>query len=183
MNWNIRAAIPEDELHIFQVIHAAFSDDEGREISDLVSDLLEDQSARPMLSLVATSGENIVGHILFTATDLKESTTEIKSSILAPLSVHPEYQMKGIGSQLIKTGFECLQKEGVGLVFVLGDPVYYQRHGFTAAGTYGLEAPYPPPKEHLEAWMVKELQPGLMERAHGVVTCADALDHLKYWLE
>lgn len=183
MNWNTREAMPEDEPHIYEVIHAAFGDDEGREISNLVCDLLEDQSARPMLSLVATSGENIVGHILFTATHLKEATTEIKSLILAPLSVHPEYQKKGIGGKLIKAGFELLQKEGVGLVFVLGDPVYYKRHGFTAAGTYGLKAPYPPPNEYFDAWMVKELQPGLMESAHGVVTCADALNHLRYWLE
>ncbi|MDD3313420.1 N-acetyltransferase [Pseudodesulfovibrio sp.] len=182
MNWNIRSARTEDEPIILRIIHAAFGDEEGPEISVLVSDLQKDQSARPALSLVATNGRDIVGHILFTATHLKNLTTKIKSSILAPLAVHPEYQKKGIGSQLIKTGFERLQKEGVGLVFVLGDPAYYQRHGFTAAGPYGLEAPHPLPKEYFNAWMVKELRPGVMKSAYGVVSCANALGQRKYWL-
>lgn len=182
MDWNIRLATPEDQPHIVDVIHAAFGEDEGQEISDLVNNLLEDHSARPMLSLVAVNKNRIVGHILFTATHLKDLTTEVRSSILAPLSVQPEYQKKGIGSQLTRKGIEHLQNEGVGLVFVLGDPAYYQRHGFTAAGKYRLEAPYKLPQEYFDAWMVKELQPGIIGSVNGVVTCANALDDIKYWV-
>jgi len=183
VNFQIRTSVPDDAHAISHVIRAAFGADQGQEISDLVNDLFDDQTALPMLSLVATNKGNIIGHILFTATHLKEAPIEVQSSILAPVSVHPDFQNTGIGGQLIRTGFERLQEQGVGIVFVLGYPDYYRRYGFVPAGEHGFEAPYPIAEEHADAWMVKELQPGLIKAAHGLVVCANALDHPKYWQE
>jgi len=44
---------------------SAFGLSEGLEIVQLIGDLLADQSAQPLLSLVATANQRVVGHVLF----------------------------------------------------------------------------------------------------------------------
>ena len=105
------------------------------------------------------------------------------ASLLAPLSVVPDTQGKGVGGLLISEGLNHLRKSGTDLVFVLGHPDYYPRHGFETAATYGLNAPYPIAEEHTEAWMVQALRPGLLGTCTGTLTCADAIDKPEYWQE
>jgi putative acetyltransferase len=71
----------------------------------------------------------------------------------------------------------------VDLVFVLGHPAYYPRFGFSPAGARGLDAPYPIPQKNAEAWMVRELRPGVIGDCSGRVICADALADPEYWRE
>ena len=94
MSIHIRKSEPQDASAIAQAITPPFGNDQGKEISELVTALFTDRSALPLLSLVATHDERLIGHILFTATRLKNSPTHVKSSILAPVSVHPEFQTK-----------------------------------------------------------------------------------------
>ena len=180
---DVRKAGESDRDAISDVVIAAFGEVEGREIADLISDLLSDPSAQPLLSLVADADEEVVGHILFTNVRLKHSQRIASSSILAPLSVHPEYQNQGIGGRLIKEGLNQLKSWDVELVFVLGHPGYYPKYGFSPAGVQGFDAPYAILPENSDAWMVQELQPGVIGQASGQVMCADALDDPKYWLE
>ena len=49
-----------------------------------------------------------------------------------------------------------MAESGVELVFVLGHPDYYPRHGFKPAGALGFEAPYPIPDKNVNAWMVQK---------------------------
>jgi len=104
MNWQIREALDSDKRAISDVVIAGFGDVQGQEIVDLIADLLKDSSAQPSLSLVAISDGQVIGHILFTSARVKYSQRVVFSAILAPLSVHPEYQSQGIGGQLIKEG-------------------------------------------------------------------------------
>ncbi len=48
---------------------------------------------------------------------------------LAPLGVKPEFQKQGIGSELLRfaSRHDVIKEK---TVFVLGDPVFYQRFGF-----------------------------------------------------
>ena len=183
MNLQVRKAFESDKQAISDVVIAAFSDLEGQEIADLTTDLLADPSAQPLLSLVATTNDNVVGHILFTNAQIKHSQRSVSSAILAPLSVHPEYQSQGIGGQLIKEGLKQLTATGVELVFVLGHPGYYPKYGFSAAGIKGFDASYPIPPKNSCAWMVQELRPGVIGHVSGQVICADALNDPKHWRE
>jgi len=183
MNLQVRKAFESDKQAILDSAIAAFGKMQGQEIADLITDLLEDLSAQPLLSLVVNADDNVVGHILFTSTQIKHSQRIVSSAILAPLSVHPEYQGQGIGGQLIKEGLKQLKATGVELVFVLGHPGYYPRYGFSAAGIKGFDAPYPIPPENSAAWMVQELNPGIIEYVSGQVICAEALNDPKYWRE
>jgi len=183
MNRKVRKALESDRQGISDVVIAAFGREHGNEIAGLVADLLADPSAQPLLSLVATADDNVVGHVLFTNARIKYSQRIVPSAILAPLSVHPGHQNQGIGGRLVEEGLERLKAAGVELVFVLGHPGYYPRCGFSAAGIKGLNASYPIPPENSDAWMVKALRPGIIGHVGGQVICADALDDPKYWRE
>jgi len=176
----IREATESDLQDVLAVERAAFG---GEEESELVRQLMDDPSAAPVLSLIAHIDEKAVGHILFTRAEIKDGSSSITASILAPLAVIPESQKQGIGGKLIETGLEILRKQGTDLVFVLGYPEYYTRHGFEPAMPYDLIAPYPIPEKVSDAWMIQALRPGLLESTEGQVTCCDTLNHPKYWLE
>jgi len=180
INLQLRKALKSDGPSISAIAIAAFGDREGPEISELIANLLKDPTAQPLLSLVAAANDLVVGHILFTAVQIP---AQPNAAILAPLAVHPDYQNQGIGGQLIKTGLQQLQASGTELVFVLGHPGYYPRHGFSAAGIQGFSAPYPIPPEHADAWMVQALCPGIIGQVRGQVVCANALNDPKYWQE
>ncbi len=183
MDIQIRKVIGSDEQDITNVVVSAFGDEEGQEIADLITALLADPSAQPLLSLVATAHENIVGHVLFSNVCIKNAQRVVSATILAPLSVHPEYQKQGIGGRLIEEGLNRLKAAGVELVFVLGHPDYYAKYGFSSAGIKAFDAPYPIPPQNSEAWMVQELRPGIIGHVRGQVVCADTLNEEKYWQE
>ncbi|RRQ22048.1 N-acetyltransferase [Thiohalobacter thiocyanaticus] len=182
MDIQIRATSDSDRLAITDLLNAAFGPD-GAEIAALVSDLLDDPSARPLLSLAATRDACVIGYILFTHTQIAGSEPSLASAILAPLAVHPDHQGRGIGGRLIEAGLKRLKDAGVDLVFVLGHPGYYPRYGFDPAGERGFEAPHPIPGEHAAAWMVRTLRPGVIGTVSGQVVCADTLNDPRHWSE
>jgi len=179
-SWRIDEASESDLADVLFVERAAFGEDAE---ADLVRALLNDPSAQPSLSLLAREGGRPVGHVLFTAVRLRGAAGSPPMAILAPLAVVPDVQGNGIGSALTERGMQLLGESGVGLVFVLGHPSYYPRFGFEPAGRLGLDAPYPIPDEHADAWMVVALRPGIIGVARGTVACADVLDKPEYWRE
>ena len=179
----IRQAATSDLQDVLHVERMAFGQDEEAE---LVQALLVDPTAQPCLSLLAREGGRAIGHVLFTAARLEETgrtTGAVTVSLLAPLAVVPEAQRRGVGGVLIERGLELLQESGVDLVFVLGHPEYYPRHGFKPAGRLGLEAPFPMAEKDSGAWMVQALRPGVIGGVRGTVVCADALNKPEYWRE
>lgn len=174
----IDEAVAADLEDVLSVERQAFGQDDEAE---LVLELLNDPSSRPLLSLVARDGDRPVGHILFTAARLDGASRNVSAAILAPLAVVPEAQGKGVGGSLIEHGIERLGEAGLELVFVLGHPGYYPRHGFRPAARLGLAAPYPITPE--DAWMVLALRPGVIGCVCGTVACAQAMDRPEYWRE
>ena len=186
---DIRESTTGDLAALLAVHEAAFGPGEGKIISALVQDIFADPSAQPLVSLVAVAEEAVLGHILFSAAHLSAGedaagTGEFPpAALLAPLAVTPAAQKRGIGSALIAAGLQRLAADGIGVVFVLGYPAYYSRHGFTPAGRQGFEAPYPIAPENAEAWMVQTLNPGTAQPSPGRVQCCTALDKAEYWRE
>lgn len=67
---------------------------------------------------------------------------------LAPVAVHPDYQGGGLGSELIRCSLE-MGPLASSAVFVLGDPVFYERLGFSRV-TMAL-CPYDEENRHFRA--------------------------------
>jgi putative acetyltransferase len=151
--------------------------------SNLVNDLLNDDSAKPLLSLLAIDADEAVGHILFTKVRITGNEDALFAMILAPLAILPVAQGKGVGGKLIKDGLRKLSESKVDLVFVLGHPEYYPRFGFKPAGARGFETPYPIPEKDASAWMVQELRPGVIGNFSGKIICADRLNEPEHWRE
>ena len=179
----IRDSHKSDRLEIEKIHKTAFGKVKGTIIAELVTGLLDDKTAQPLLSLVAVKNKNILGHVLFTKVNIAQSPISVSARILAPLAVLPEAQATGVGSLLIKEGLDRLKNNGVDLVFVLGHPDYYPRSGFTPAGRLGFKAPYPIPAEHADAWMVIDLSSGIVGKAKGTVECSDVLNQPQHWRE
>ena len=176
----IKNATDSDLNDVLRIQTEAFG---HKKESNLVNGLLNDGSAKPLLSLLVIDDEKAVGHILFTKIQITENEDSVSAMILAPLAILPDDQGKGVGGKLIKEGLRQLAESKVDLVFVLGHPEYYPRFGFKPAGARGFEAPYPIPAKDASAWMVQELRPDVIGNFSGKIVCADTLNEPEHWRE
>ena len=179
----IRVATESDRSEILNIHNQAFGKEKGPVISKLVNDLMDDETARPILSLVAVNDNKLIGHILYTKVTITQTVSSVSAQILAPLAVLPSFQKSGIGQRLINEGLKILQTAGTELVFVLGHPTYYPRCGFAPAGIQGFDAPYPIPEEHSAAWMVQAINGDALGNIKGKVRCSKALNEPQHWRE
>lgn len=150
----IRKERPRDYDAIYLVVKEAFRSAEhadGNE-QDLVALLREGKSYIPELALVAEIHGEIVGHIMFTKAKVGESLV----LALAPLSVLPGHQRKGIGTALVTQGHKIAKELGYGYSVVLGSEKYYPRMGYVPADTLGILPPFEVPKENFMAYKLQE---------------------------
>jgi putative acetyltransferase len=137
---NLRLERPADEQAIRDLHLAAFGD-EGRLVSDLIDDLRGMVTPEQGLSLVAEDGGQVVGHVMFTPSQLDTPRQLITVQVLSPVAVLPAHLGHGFGSALVRRGLEIMSNRGVPLVFLEGDPGFYSRLGFRAGGEQGFRKP------------------------------------------
>ncbi|MCP1200969.1 GNAT family N-acetyltransferase [Notoacmeibacter sp. MSK16QG-6] len=134
---NIRLEKEGDEAAIGRLTNRAFSQTphaSGQEAA-IIEQLRVDGDLA--LSLVAAEDDQIIGHVAFSP--VRIGTKENGWFGLGPLSVDPDRQGCGIGSQLALDGLKTLRDRQARGCVVLGDPAYYARFGFRSDGklTYG----------------------------------------------
>ncbi|MBA6157378.1 N-acetyltransferase [Tenacibaculum sp. S7007] len=168
MKLTIRKENPEDFKTVFNLIEKAF---ENEQMSDhkeqfLVERLRKSNAFVPELSIVAETENKIVGHILLTKLKIKNESNEFDSLALAPVSVLPEFQGKGIGGKLIVEAHKKAKELGHKSIILLGHENYYPRFGYEQADRYGIELPFEVPKENC---MVIELIENGLKGVNGMV--------------
>lgn len=156
----IRPQRPEDASGVRRVNELAF----GQPAEAVLVERLR-ASCVEALSLVAED-EAIVGHILFTPVAVGTGSGPLRGMGLAPMSVVPQRQREGIGSQLVQRGVEVLRERGCPFVVVVGHPEYYPRFGFEPASTHGLVSQWHGIPD--AAFMVLVLDPEAMAGVSGV---------------
>lgn len=167
----IRRETLDDYNAVYQVVREAFATAEhsdGTE-QDLVTALRKSDAFVPELSLVAVEDGKIVGHILFT----KVRVGQQEALALAPLSVLPDYQRRGIGLALIREGHEIARRLGYDYSIVLGHPKYYPKAGYVPASAYGIRAPFDVPDANYMAIKLNRAAPAIegivrYDRAFGI---------------
>ncbi|TWT29520.1 GNAT family N-acetyltransferase [Blastopirellula retiformator] len=133
----IRQEQPEDVPAIRQLLLAAFPTAIENEIVDQIRD-----SKCEQISLVAEVDGNIVGQILFTPATIERDAHVVQGWGLAPVSVAPKSQGRGIGATLVRQGLEELRQQGGAFVIVLGDPQYYPKFGFQPAAQWNVQSEF-----------------------------------------
>jgi putative acetyltransferase len=132
----------------------------------LVEKLRKNKKFSKELSLVACMGNEIIGHILFFPVEIKSDNSTFESLALAPMSVLPELQGLGIGSQLIENGLAKAKKMGHKSVIVLGHADFYPKFGFTPASKFKISCPF---EVSDEVFMALELEKDSLASVSGCV--------------
>lgn len=136
----IRPEVPSDYAAIRALHAAAFPT--GAE-ADLVDRLRADGDA--VIALVALDDrQTLVGHVVFS-----RMRAPFRALGLAPVAVVHRARRQGIAAQLIREGLAMAKHDGYQSVFVLGDPAYYTRFGFSAEHAAPFASPFAGP--HLMA--------------------------------
>ena len=162
----IRQENKNDYNDVYNVVKRAFETAEhsdGNE-QELVVALRNSSSFIPELSLVAEKDNKIIGYILFT----KVKIDRYEELALAPLAVIPEYQRKGVGSELIKKGHEISKKLGYHYSIVLGSENYYPKFGYVPATQFGIIPPFDVANENFMAIKLNDTK----ENIKGIVNYA-----------
>ncbi|HEX6012128.1 MAG TPA: N-acetyltransferase, partial [Geminicoccaceae bacterium] len=120
---------PDDGPAIEALLDRAFGPDRRRKTSyryrDGVPPLAE-------LCLVARESGQLVGAIRYWPVRLGAHRPAL---LLGPLAIDPDRQGQGIGRALTRASLAKAEALGWRLVFLVGDPAYYARHGFAPVPT------------------------------------------------
>ena len=136
MEIDVRNEEIKDIEQVREIVRAAFSTAAESKLVDALR-----ANGKAVISLVAVDGDRVLGHIMFSPV----STTppnNAKGIGLAPVAVHPDFQSRGVGSQLIHEGLRCCKELSYDYCVVLGNPKYYQRFGFQKASSFGAKNEY-----------------------------------------
>ena len=106
------------------------------------------------ISLVAESQGQIVGHVAISPVTISDGAKGWFG--LGPISVSPNIQRSGVGSELMRSALEALKDTGASGCVLLGDPSYYSRFGFRSESC--LVLPDVPP-EYFQAIQFSGLLP------------------------
>jgi putative acetyltransferase len=124
---------PRDAEEIHSVTAEAFCgqvDTCGRE-AEIVDELRSGGALS--VSLVARCDARILGHVA--ASPIECASKESGWYGIGPVSVHPEFQRKGIGSMLMNAALSRLREMGARGCVLVGHPEYYRRFGFQTDGS------------------------------------------------
>ena len=134
--------IREEQQHdhaAVRAVHETAFGDHGATVATLVDALRRDDPAG--LSLVSEVDGEVAGHVMATRSRLDAPRKLIEVPVLSPLAVRPDRQRQGIGAALVAETIRRLDERGAPLVFLEGDPAYYSRLSFRAAGELGFRRP------------------------------------------
>ena len=104
-------------------------------------------------------GGQVVGHALVTALIHADQPSLRGLLALAPLAVDPLWQRQGLGSALVREAIRQAKDARAARLFVLGDPVFYQRFGFEPASRQGFTSPYAEAGDAFQVLTLRDTKP------------------------
>ncbi|SDP03121.1 putative acetyltransferase [Klenkia soli] len=130
----IRPATSADLPAVDHVHRTAFGD-HGAVVAGLLPELTA------TTSLVAEADGEVVGHVQCGPGWLDAPRRLVVVQVLSPLAVLPDHQGRGTGAALVAAALDRAGDQGAPAIFLEGDPGYYGRLGFRAAGDLGFRRP------------------------------------------
>lgn len=158
----IRRATEKDADAIREIHEQAFGRPEEAKLVDSLT-----KGPWTVLSLIVADDGRPIAHLLLTRLEIVTGGLSVPSLAMAPVSVLPAYQRKGIGSRMIMAAMDLARGMGEQTVFVLGEPEYYGRFGFQHEATHQLTCEY-----QCDAWMAVALSARALDGVEGEVRYA-----------
>jgi predicted N-acetyltransferase YhbS len=112
-----------------------------------------------VISLLATAGERIVGHVVLSPMSHADQPGLRGLLGLGPIAVEPALQSRGIGSALTREAIRQARDARVHRLFVLGDPAFYRRFGFIPASEAGFTCNFPKVGDAFQILTLRESRP------------------------
>ena len=116
-----------------------------------------DQAPSADVAGEAPPADTVIGHVLCT----RATAGTVPVLALAPLSVRPDWQRRGVGSALMHAVLGAADALGEPLVALLGSTRYYPRFGFRPARRYGIIAPHPQWEPHFQVRTLAAYDPAV----------------------
>lgn len=137
----LRAEAADDAGAVRALLEEAFG---GPAEATLVERLRADGDM--VLALIATVPPDVVvGFIAFPRLQIERAGRLLPAVALAPLAVVASHRRRGIGSALVQAGLAQLVARRENIVFVLGEPAFYGRFGFSLHDAGAFASPYQGP--------------------------------------
>ena len=115
----------------------------------------------PELDFVMEEEGKIIGHVMFSKAELILNDGSRKPSwTFGPISVHPDYQRKGYGLQMLRYAMEEARNMGVGFLCMEGNIDFYSHAGFDLASKRGIHYDDFPKEDAVPFFLARELIPG-----------------------
>ncbi len=128
MSIRIRKEAPHDIAAIESVTVAAFLNAVHSDHTEQFIVRALRNSGQLSVSLVADDEGTVIGHVALSPVTILNGATDWYG--VGPISVAPEHQGRGIGTQLMERALTELRSLNASGCVVLGDPGYYARFGF-----------------------------------------------------
>lgn len=121
------------------------------------------------LDYVLIEDGKIVGNIVYTKM-FAGSERKMSDEVIAfgPISVHPDFQRKGLGKKMIDYTLDKAKNLGYKAVLITGDNRYYNPLGFASAGRYHVYLPGTSKDDEAAFFMARELEEGYLVNNGGI---------------
>ena len=171
---------PGTNEELIQLFITTFTDSEGEAegvlIGKLVRDFLDTTGGTDLRIFVTVDEGAIIASTVFSRLSCGDGTIAF---LMAPVAVHPDYQKRGLGQELIRNGLDALRESGVELVMSYGDINFYAKTGFAAVSEDVVPAPLP--LTFPTGWIGQALNGRVIRPVRGGTRCVPAIDNVEYW--
>lgn len=164
----IRPERPEDFDTVYALIKTAFETadvSDGHE-QDFAVLLRKSENYIPELALVAEEGKKIIGHIMLSRQPIDLNEKFLNALLLAPVCVALDFRKRKVASRLIDTALKKAKKMGFDVVFLVGNPDFYNRFGFDETVKKGIKNLNGLPDKYV---LVKELKKKCLDGCQGTI--------------
>lgn len=120
------------------------------------------------LDYVFVVDKKIIANIVYTKMFNEKGEMLNDEIAFGPISVHPEYQKRGIGKKIIEISINRAKELGYKAVLITGNDKFYNPLGFEGAYKYGVTLPGMSVEDKAEFFMAMELEKGYLSKHSGV---------------